>query len=121
MRFKQYDIVKHFKYETLTDEQKKQNIYLYQILAFPVKHTETGEELVVYKALYECHENNMDVNLGQIFARPISQFFSSVDTVKYPNIKQKYRFELIKHMDSEIHNSMITHCNLTPLQRKTHV
>lgn len=23
MRFKQYDIVKHFKYETLTDEQKK--------------------------------------------------------------------------------------------------
>lgn len=35
MRFKQYDIVQHFKYETLTDEQKKQNIYLYQILAFP--------------------------------------------------------------------------------------
>ena len=34
---------------------------------------------------------------------------------------QKYRFELIKHMDSEIHNSMITHCNLTPPQRKTHV
>lgn len=121
MRFKQYDIVKHFKYETLTDEQKKQNIYLYQILAFPVKHTETREELVVYKALYECHENNMDVNLGQIFARPISQFFSDVDTVKYPNIKQKYRFELIKHMDSEIHNSMITHCKLTPPQRKTHV
>lgn len=29
MRFKQYDVVKHFKYETLTNEQKKQNIYLY--------------------------------------------------------------------------------------------
>ena len=102
MRFQKYDIIKHFKYETLTDEQKEKNIYLYQILAFPVKHTETGEELVVYKALYECHENNMDVNLGQIFARPISQFFSGVDTVKYPNIKQEYRFKLEEHMDSEI-------------------
>ena len=44
----------------------------------------------------------MDVNLDQIFARPISQFFSGVDTVKYPNIKQEYRFELEEHMDSEI-------------------
>ena len=29
MRFQKYDIVKHFKYETLTDEQKEKNIYLY--------------------------------------------------------------------------------------------
>ena len=102
MRFQKYDIVKHFKHETLTDKQKEQNIYLYQILDFPVRHTETGEDLVVYKALYDCHENHIDVNLGQIFARPINQFFSDVDTAKYPNIKQEYRFELVKHMDSEI-------------------
>ena len=118
MRFKKYDVVKHFKHETLTDDQKKQNIYLYQILAFPVRHTETGEDLVVYKALYDCHENDMDVRLGQVFARPISQFFSGVDTVKYPNIKQTYRFELVKHMCSEIHDSMIADCDLTPPCRK---
>lgn len=37
-----------------------------------------------------------------MFARPLNQLFSKVDTAKYPNIKQKYRFELEEHMDSEI-------------------
>ena len=41
-------LVRHFKYETLTDEEKKQNKYVYQVLA---------------------------------------------DKQKYPNIRQKYRFE----------------------------
>lgn len=44
MRFQKYDVVKHFKHETLNEEQKNQNIYLYQILAFPVRHTETDKE-----------------------------------------------------------------------------
>ena len=85
-RFKIYhkdgDIVRHFKWETLSEEERKSNKYLYKIIGY-AKHTETGEELVIYKALYAPFDT---------YARPIEMFMSKVDNEKYPNIKQPYRF-----------------------------
>lgn len=50
------------------------------------EHSESGELMVVYKALYgEC----------KVYVRPLDMFLSKVDKVKYPNVKQEYRFELI--------------------------
>ena len=79
------DIVQHFKRETVTEAERACNKYLYQIRGF-AKHTETGEELVIYQALYAPFD---------VCARPKEMFMSEVDHLKYPNIKQKYRLEKI--------------------------
>ena len=59
------------------------------------KHTETGEELVVY----ECTGKGDCGHKDGIYARPIEMFLSEVDHKKYPDVKQMYRFELIEERE----------------------
>lgn len=60
----------------------KGNYYI--VLDFAI-HSETQQNMVLYRALYDN---------GALYARPYELFVSEVDHEKYPNIKQKYRFEL---------------------------
>ena len=70
---RQYEVYRHFKGK------------LYVVVNI-ARHTETDELLVVYADIKE---------MQRIYARPLQMFMSEVDHEKYPNAKQKYRFESI--------------------------
>lgn len=85
-KFRVGDIIKHFKREYVTDGSA---MYTYRIVAF-ARHSESHERLVIYQGLYPPYKT---------CARPYEMFMSEVDKEKYPNIKQKYRFEIIDTED----------------------
>ena len=80
------DVVQHFKREMCSENELKENKYLYKVIAFAT-HTETEEPLVIYQALYAPFAT---------YARPTLMFYSKVDKEKYPNVNQEYRLEVIR-------------------------
>ena len=65
-------IYKHFK----------GNYYIVVDIAYD---SETKNKMVVYRQLYED---------TKLWIRPLDMFLSEVDHEKYPDVEQKYRFEL---------------------------
>ena len=65
-------IYKHFKGD----------LYIVEDVAI---HSETKEKYIVYRGLY---------GKSELYIRPYDMFLSEVDRNKYPNVEQKYRFEL---------------------------
>lgn len=69
------DVVVHQRYKHFKG-------MIVEVLAL-AKHSEDLSLQVVYK----------HIDTDDIWVRPLSEFTSKVDKVKYPNVTQEYRFE----------------------------
>ena len=66
----------------------------YYLVVDVAKDSETKEKYVVYRKLYDD---------GSLWIRPLKMFLSEVDHEKYPDVKQKYRFQL-QEIESKAQN-----------------
>jgi len=78
--FEPGDVIRHFKRDIESNEGTH---YLYEYVGVAVQ-TETGEEFAVYRALYGAKH---------LYIRPADMFFSRVNSYKYPDAPQRFRFE----------------------------
>lgn len=81
----------------MREDPKPQQVYrhfkgdLYRIITIAC-HSETGERMVVYT------RNDIE---DIAYARPLGMFMSEVDKVKYPYVKERYRFTLVSDEEEE--------------------
>ena len=83
-------ILKHFKRELCSQEEKNANYFLYYVVDIAI-NTETNEPMLVYKALYAPFTT---------WVRPLSMVFEKVDKEKFPTVKQECRFEVWEGKDA---------------------
>lgn len=101
-RFYPGDIVRHFKWDSFSPEDRNAGKGLYEILYY-AEYLE--EDVVVYRSLdtKDLFESNLtqksqnssnDTTCLKVWVRPATMFESEVDREKYPNARQTHRFEL---------------------------
>ena len=76
-------LVSHFKRDLIQTDDPA--MYVYRVICVAT-HSETQEPMVVYQA---CYGDRL------FYCRPLSMFVDKVDKQKYPDAKQKWRFERI--------------------------
>lgn len=86
------------------------------------EHSETGERMVVYQALYGDYKT---------YVRPYEMFVSEVDHAKYPEVTQRYRFELTEmpqkrydgkdSTDGDVNPILLEFLDAETLEEKIHV
>lgn len=79
-------VVQHFKRCYCKEDNPDTKFNYYYVVLGTAVDTDTSEEHVIYRALYGYH---------QVYVRRKEEFLSLVDTEKYPDVKQKYRFEFV--------------------------
>jgi hypothetical protein len=87
--FKPGDIIRHFKRDFLSKEEKKSNQYLYKVIDIAT-HSETKEDMLVYQALYYPFKT---------FVRPLGMALEETPKEKYPDASQTYRLEIYNGED----------------------
>lgn len=83
-KFKPGQLLRHFKRDFISDEERKENKYLYQVIGIAL-HSETKEPMLIYQGLYAPFE---------MYARPLAMAEEKTDKVKYPEARQEYRLQI---------------------------